>query len=58
MPKWNFVAMGQVGLTGWTREAAQPLARWIARRARHGLRRGKALQGSGWRYVRKTPSAR
>ena len=44
MPKWNFVAMGQVGLTGWTREAAQPLARWIARRARHGLRRGKALQ--------------
>ena len=19
MPKWNFVAMGQVGLTGWTR---------------------------------------
>jgi hypothetical protein len=30
MPKWNFVAMGQVGLTGWTREAAQPVARWVA----------------------------
>lgn len=32
MPKWNFVAMGQVGLTGWTRVAAQPVARAIARR--------------------------
>ncbi len=32
MPKWNFVAMGQVGLTGWTRVAAQPVARTIARR--------------------------
>ena len=32
MPKWNFVAMGQVGLTGWTRAAAQPVARSIARR--------------------------
>ncbi len=32
MPKWNFVAMGQVGLTGWTRVAAKPLARAVARR--------------------------
>ena len=32
MSKWNFVAMGQVGLTGWTREAAKPLARAVARR--------------------------
>ena len=32
MRKWNFVAMGQVGLTGWTRVAAQPVARAIARR--------------------------
>ena len=32
MPKWNFVAMGQVGLTGWTRAVAQPVARSIARR--------------------------
>ena len=32
MPIWNFVAMGQVGLTGWARAAAHPAARWIARR--------------------------
>ena len=32
MRKWNFVAMGQVGLTGWTKVAAQPVARAIARR--------------------------
>ena len=32
MSKLNFVAMGQVGLTGWTREAAKPAARAIARR--------------------------
>ena len=32
MPKWNFVAMGQAGLTGWTMEMAQPVARSIARR--------------------------
>ncbi len=24
MAKWNYVAMGQAGLTGWTRAAAQP----------------------------------
>ena len=32
MAKWNFVAMGQVGLTGWTRVAAGPVAHSIARR--------------------------
>ena len=32
MRKWNLVAMGQAGLTGWTRTAAQPVARAIARR--------------------------
>ena len=32
MSKWNFVAMGQAGLTGWTGKAAQPVARLIARR--------------------------
>jgi hypothetical protein len=31
MTKWNFVAMGQVGLTGRTRAAAQPVARAVAR---------------------------
>jgi len=32
MSKWNFVAMGQVGLTGWTRKVAKPVAHSIARR--------------------------
>ena len=32
MPKWNFVAMGQAGLTGRTRTIAQPVARSIARK--------------------------
>ena len=32
MPKWNFVAMGQAGLTGWIRTTAQPAARSIARK--------------------------
>jgi hypothetical protein len=32
MPKWNYVAMGQAGLTGWTRTVAQPVARAVARR--------------------------
>ena len=31
-PGWNWVAMGQMGLTGWTKVAAKPLARAIARR--------------------------
>jgi hypothetical protein len=31
MTKWNFEAMGQVGLTGRTRAAAKPLARAVAR---------------------------
>jgi hypothetical protein len=31
MTKWNFEAMGQVGLTGRTRAAAKPLARTVAR---------------------------
>ena len=32
MSKWNYQAMGEVGLTGWRRQAAQPAARLIARR--------------------------
>ena len=32
MPKWNLVAMGQAGLTGWTGKAAQPVARAVARK--------------------------
>ena len=32
MPGWNFVTMGRAGLTRWTREVAQPVARPIVRR--------------------------
>jgi len=32
MPRLNYVAMGEVGLTGWRRQAVQPAARLIARR--------------------------
>jgi len=32
MSKWNFLAMGQAGLTGSTRKVAEPVARSIARR--------------------------
>jgi hypothetical protein len=32
MPKWNYMAMGQVGLTGWTGKAARPVAHSLARR--------------------------
>ena len=31
MPKWNLVAMGQAGLTGWTKVVARPVARAVAR---------------------------
>ena len=31
MAQWNFVAMGQVGLTGWTGKAARPVARRTGR---------------------------
>lgn len=45
MSKWNFVAMGQAGLTGWTREVATPLARSIARRT--GRQEGQILSLMG-----------
>ena len=32
MSKWNFMAMGQAGLTGRTRAIARPVARSLARR--------------------------
>ena len=31
MAKWTFAAMGQAGLTGWTRTAAPPVARRTGR---------------------------
>jgi len=32
MSKWNLVAMGETGLTGWTAKVARPIAGSIARR--------------------------
>ena len=48
MAKWNFVAMGQAGLTGWTRTAAQPVARLIARRTGRPEADILALIGAGF----------
>ena len=35
MPEWNFARMGQVGLTRWIREVAQPVTH-IYRQGRRG----------------------
>jgi hypothetical protein len=51
MPKWNFVAMGQVGLTGWTRVAAQPVARVVARRTGRPEAQILSLIGAGFLAV-------
>ena len=48
MSKWNFVAMGQAGLTGWTRQVAQPVARWIARRTGRPEAEILSLIGAGF----------
>jgi len=48
MPKWNLVAMGQVGLTGRTRVAAQPVARAIARRTGRPEAQVLSLIGAGF----------
>ena len=48
MAKWNFVAMGQAGLTGWARTAAQPVARLIARRTGRPEADILALIGAGF----------
>jgi len=32
MARWNLVAMGQAGLTGWRKAAAGPVARAVARK--------------------------
>ena len=37
---WNVVTMGQAGLTRWTGEAAQPVARPVARRTGQPEARG------------------
>ena len=48
MAKWNFVAMGQVGLTGWTGKAARPVAQAIARRTGRPESQILALIGAGF----------
>ena len=48
MPKWNLVAMGQVGLTGWTRVAAKPVARAVARRTGRPEAQMLSLIGAGF----------
>jgi hypothetical protein len=48
MPKWNLVAMGQVGLSGWTRVAAQPVARAAARRTGRPEAQILSLIGAGF----------
>jgi hypothetical protein len=47
-PKWNFEAMGQMGLTGWTRVAAKPVARAVARRTGRPEAQILALIGAGF----------
>jgi hypothetical protein len=47
-PAWNWVAMGQMGLTGWTGKAARPVARGIARRTGRPEAQILALIGAGF----------
>ena len=51
MANWNFAAMGQAGLTGRTRTAAQPVARLIARRTGRPEADILALIGAGFLAV-------
>jgi hypothetical protein len=48
VPKWNLVAMGQVGLTGWTGAAAKPVARAVARRTGRPEAQILSLIGAGF----------
>jgi len=51
MPKWNWVAMGQVGLTGWTKMAAKPAARAVARATGRPEAQILSLIGAGFLAV-------
>ncbi len=51
MSKWNFVAMGQVGLAGWTRQAAQPVARSVARKTGRPESEILSLIGAGFLVI-------
>ena len=48
MPRWNWVAMGQVGLTGWTGAAAKPVARAVAGRTGRPEAQILSLIGAGF----------
>ena len=48
MPKWNWVAMGQMGLSGWTGRAARPVARAFARSTGRPEAEMLALIGAGF----------
>jgi len=51
MPRWDYVAMGQVGLTGWRRRAAQPVACVIARRSGRPESEILSLIGAGFLMI-------
>jgi hypothetical protein len=51
MSKWNFVAMGEVGLAGWRRRAAQPTARLLARRIGRPESEILSLIGAGFLLI-------
>jgi hypothetical protein len=48
MTKWNWVAMGQMGLSGWTGRAARPVARAVARRTGRPEAQILSLIGAGF----------
>jgi hypothetical protein len=51
MSKWNLVAMGDVGLTGSTRKATEPIARLIARKTGRSEAKIMALFGAAFLAV-------
>jgi hypothetical protein len=51
MSKWTVVAMGEVGLAGWRRQAVQPVARLIARKTGRPESEILSLFGGGFLLV-------
>lgn len=51
MSRWNFVAMGEVGLTGWRKQAVQPIARSISRRTGRPEPEILSLIGAGFLVI-------
>jgi hypothetical protein len=48
MARWNVEAMGQVGLTGWTREIGRPIASSLARKTGRSEDQILSLIGAGF----------